>query len=78
MVSPDMTQSLMQRMDKYLFPADQVEVSDMSSRCALLTLVGPDSGNLLKELGGVSVREGVGWILYPFAVYSVNSRFDEH
>ncbi|KAI8474828.1 MAG: hypothetical protein J3K34DRAFT_517910 [Monoraphidium minutum] len=54
-VSPSMREALMQRFDKFIFPADKVEVSDVSSRCRMFTLVGPKAGDILRELGGDNV-----------------------
>lgn len=51
--SPDMTQPLLQRLDKYIFPSDGVTVADVSAACRMLTLLGPQADDVLTELAGV-------------------------
>lgn len=53
--SPSMRQPLLQRLDKYIFPADEVTVMDISNKCRMFTLMGPQADDVLKELAGVSL-----------------------
>ncbi|KAJ9513136.1 hypothetical protein QJQ45_029381, partial [Haematococcus lacustris] len=55
LVSPDSRQRLLQRFDKYIFPADKVQVQDVTERCAMLTLVGPEAEVVLREVAGASL-----------------------
>ncbi|KAL6758341.1 hypothetical protein V8C86DRAFT_2600071 [Haematococcus lacustris] len=55
LVSPDSRQRLLQRFDKYIFPADKVQVQDVTERCAMLTLVGPEAEVVLREVAGESL-----------------------
>lgn len=54
-VSPSMKATLLQRLDKYIFPADDVTVTDVSGKCCMLTLMGPQADDVMKELAGVSL-----------------------
>jgi folate-binding Fe-S cluster repair protein YgfZ len=54
LVSPDMKQPLLQRLDKFIFPADDVTVDDVSERCGMLTIMGPQADDVMQELAGVS------------------------
>jgi folate-binding Fe-S cluster repair protein YgfZ len=54
LVSPDMKQPLLQRLDKFIFPADDVTVNDVSERCGMLTIMGPQADDVMQELAGVS------------------------
>lgn len=40
-------------MNKYIFPMDKVEVTDISGKCGMLTLMGPGSDELLEGLAAV-------------------------
>eukprot|EP00200_Dunaliella_tertiolecta_P005670 CAMPEP_0202354094 /NCGR_PEP_ID=MMETSP1126-20121109/9569_1 /ASSEMBLY_ACC=CAM_ASM_000457 /TAXON_ID=3047 /ORGANISM="Dunaliella tertiolecta, Strain CCMP1320" /LENGTH=450 /DNA_ID=CAMNT_0048946527 /DNA_START=178 /DNA_END=1530 /DNA_ORIENTATION=- len=53
--SPEMKQHLLERFDKHIFPADKVQVKDVSEQCAMLTLIGPESDNVLKEIAGDAI-----------------------
>ncbi|GBF97366.1 hypothetical protein Rsub_11013 [Raphidocelis subcapitata] len=55
LVSPKMREPLLQRFDKFIFPADKVEVADVSSRCRMFTLMGPKAGETLRDIGGDAV-----------------------
>ncbi|KAJ9512869.1 hypothetical protein QJQ45_029159 [Haematococcus lacustris] len=57
LVSLDSRQRLLQRFDKYIFPADKVQVQDVTERCAMLTLVGPEAEVVLREVAGVSCKQ---------------------
>ncbi|WIA22426.1 hypothetical protein OEZ85_004730 [Tetradesmus obliquus] len=52
LVSPAMRQPLLQRLDKFIFPADDVEVSDVSGRCGMLTILGSQADDVMQELAG--------------------------
>jgi glycine cleavage system aminomethyltransferase T len=54
-VSPSMRETLLKRFDKYIFPADDVAVSDVTPRTRMFTIAGPKAGEILKELGGDAV-----------------------
>jgi hypothetical protein len=60
LVSPSMRDALLQRFDKFIFPADKVEAEDVSGRCRMFTLAGPKARTVLADLGGVSRGLG-GW-----------------
>jgi tRNA-modifying protein YgfZ len=50
-VSPGMAASLVQGLDRYIFFADKVKLTDVSAQTALFSLVGPESLALLTRLG---------------------------
>ncbi|ELS05580.1 folate-binding protein YgfZ [Xenococcus sp. PCC 7305] len=50
-VAPNRRKYLLEWLDKFIFPFDRVEVTDVSSDYALLTLIGTDSDRILSELG---------------------------
>ncbi|MEM9275654.1 MAG: folate-binding protein [Cyanobacteria bacterium P01_F01_bin.143] len=50
-VSPNRRQYLCEWLDKFIFPFDKVEVIDVSSNYALLTLIGAESDRVLSQLG---------------------------
>jgi folate-binding Fe-S cluster repair protein YgfZ len=54
LVSPAMKQQLLERFDKYIFPADKVAVADISPRTKMFTLLGPGAAEVLQEVAGVS------------------------
>lgn len=51
LVSPNRCQALMEWMDRFIFPFDQVELTDISAQTAIFTLLGSESSNLLQQLG---------------------------
>ena len=57
LTSPSMRAPLAERFDKYIFPADKVEVRDVTQRTRMFALLGPEADNVLKALGGVSFEE---------------------
>lgn len=57
-VSPGMAQPLMTVLDRYIFFADQVTLTDLSAETVMFSLMGPASGDALKALG-VDVGTGV-------------------
>lgn len=50
-VSPNRRQLLMEWLDRYLFPMDRVELTDVSNHTAIFSLIGPESAALLNKLG---------------------------
>ena len=59
LVSPQRRQTLMERLDRYLFPLDRVELADRSDDCAVFVALGPDSDRLARELGADQLSVGV-------------------
>lgn len=51
MVSPNRREYLMQWLDKYIFFADKVELSDITEETAAFSLIGPKSQAIIQELG---------------------------
>lgn len=51
LVSPNRRQQLMEWLDRFIFPMDQVELKDITNESATFSLIGPESDTLLKKLG---------------------------
>lgn len=51
LVSPNRRQQLMEWLDRFIFPMDRVELTDISEENAIFSLIGPQSDALLKQLG---------------------------
>jgi folate-binding protein YgfZ len=51
LTSPGQDEALMVWMDRYIFPADQVRLENLSGQTLAFTLVGPTSGAVLAQLG---------------------------
>jgi folate-binding protein YgfZ len=51
LVSPNCRQKLMRLLDRYLFPADKVELEDITDSTATFSIIGPNSDSLLEKLG---------------------------
>jgi len=51
LTSPGQAQRLMDWMDRYIFPADQVMLTKLNDEMAIFSLVGPESETTLKFLG---------------------------
>ncbi len=51
LVSPTRRHLLLQWLDRFIFPADRVEVVDATAQFASLRVIGSDSGPLLESLG---------------------------
>lgn len=51
LVSPQRSDFLMQWLDRFIFPFDQVTLTDVSAQYSILTLIGSDSDNLLAKFG---------------------------
>ncbi len=56
LTSPGQDQRLMTWMDRYIFPADQVALTNLTGEMALFSLVGPGSAALLDGLGWAPSR----------------------
>ncbi len=54
-VSPDRRQYLMDWLDRYIFFADQVELTDLTTETATFSLIGPKSDVLLEQLGAGTI-----------------------
>ncbi|MGL5805754.1 MAG: YgfZ/GcvT domain-containing protein [Xenococcaceae cyanobacterium] len=51
LVSPHRRQKLMEWLDRFIFPMDKVELTDVSTDYAVFNLIGKQSDRLLQELG---------------------------
>ena len=51
LVSPNRRQDLMDWLDRYIFFADKVQLTDATSETATFSLIGPNSDDLLTKLG---------------------------
>lgn len=51
LVSPNRTEQLLSWMDRFIFPADQIELTNLTGVMAIFTLLGPDSQKTLRNLG---------------------------
>ena len=51
LVSPNRRQELMKWLDRYIFPADQVKLTDVTEETAILSLIGPQSHAVIEKLG---------------------------
>jgi tRNA-modifying protein YgfZ len=51
LTSPSQDQRLMDWMDRYIFPADQILLANLTEDTAVFSLVGPGSAAVLKNLG---------------------------
>jgi tRNA-modifying protein YgfZ len=51
LTSPGQDQRLMAWMDRYIFPADQVSLTNLTGEIAIFSLLGPDSQTLVQHLG---------------------------
>lgn len=51
LTSPGQDQRLMDWMDRYIFPADQVSLANLTLSTAAFSLLGPGSAGILKKLG---------------------------
>ena len=50
LVSPNRRQQLIEWLDRYIFPMDQVELKDVSNENVTFSLIGSESDNLLQQL----------------------------
>ena len=51
LISPNRQQQMMEWLDRFIFPLDKVELTDISSENAIFSLIGPESDALLAKLG---------------------------
>jgi len=51
LVSPNRQQQMLEWLDRFIFPMDRVELTDISQESAIFTLIGPESDALLTKLG---------------------------
>lgn len=51
LVSPNRRQHLMQWLDRYIFFADKVKLTDITDNTAAFSLIGPESDSLIEKLG---------------------------
>ncbi|NEP14516.1 MAG: folate-binding protein YgfZ [Symploca sp. SIO2C1] len=51
LVSPNRQQQMMEWLDRFIFPMDKVELTDISSENKIFSLIGPESDALLANLG---------------------------
>ncbi|WP_035994740.1 YgfZ/GcvT domain-containing protein [Leptolyngbya sp. KIOST-1] len=51
LTSPGQDQRLIEWMDRYIFPADRVSLTNLTQTMAVFSLVGPGSAGILKQLG---------------------------
>lgn len=58
-VSPGMAESLITFLDRYIFFADQVTLTDVSAETVMFSLMGPESADALKRLGIEVMAAGV-------------------
>ena len=54
-VSPNRRQYLMDWLDRYIFFADKVELTDVTQETATFSLIGPKSNALVEQLGGGAI-----------------------
>jgi folate-binding protein YgfZ len=52
LVSPNRCETLMQWLDRYIFLADKVQLTDITSETATFSLIGVDSDTIIQKLGG--------------------------
>jgi tRNA-modifying protein YgfZ len=51
LVSPQRRQFLLELIDRYIFPFDKVEISDLTDNFGIFTLIGTQSGQYLQKIG---------------------------
>lgn len=50
LVSPQRRQFLLELIDRYIFPFDKVEISDLTDNFSIVTLIGTESGQYLQKI----------------------------
>ncbi len=55
LASPNRREFLMQWLDRYIFFADKVQLTDITDETATLTLIGPESDAVVKKLGAEAI-----------------------
>jgi folate-binding protein YgfZ len=56
LVSPNRRTEIMQWLDRYIFFADKVKLTDITEKTAAFRLIGPKSSALLEQLGGETLK----------------------
>lgn len=51
LVSPNRRRQLLELLDRYIFPMDRVELTDLTDTTVAFSLIGPQSSKLLEKLG---------------------------
>ena len=51
LVSPSRRRQLIELLDRYIFPMDRVELTDLTDSTVTFSLLGPESSKLLKKIG---------------------------
>ncbi|KAI7836281.1 hypothetical protein COHA_009869 [Chlorella ohadii] len=55
LVSPGMKQQLAERLDKYIFPGDQVQLADVSAKTCMFSLLGPQADAVMQQLQAAGI-----------------------
>ena len=55
LTSPSRRELLMQWLDRYIFFADQVQLTDVTDETSTLSLIGPQSHNIVEQLGAGAI-----------------------
>lgn len=58
-LSPGMSETILERLDKYIFPGDEVEITDISAKCSLMSIWGEKSELIAEELGIVELKDSL-------------------
>ncbi|MEG3843609.1 folate-binding protein YgfZ, partial [Microcoleus sp. herbarium14] len=51
LVSPNRRRQLLDLLDRYIFPMDRVELTDLTDTTVAFSILGPESNNLLAKIG---------------------------
>lgn len=73
-VSPNRRQELLDWLERFIFPFDRVEVTDISSHYALWTLIGANSDRILTQLGVENLPEPVQYNHRLITIHGVEIR----
>jgi folate-binding protein YgfZ len=57
LVSPNRRQVLVEWLDRYIFPMDQVKLNDLTTNYAVFSLIGPKSDALMGRLGAGDLKD---------------------
>ncbi|MDB9312233.1 folate-binding protein [Spirulina sp. CS-785/01] len=74
LISPGQTESMLQWLDRYLFPMDRVELKDISEENAIFSLMGEASEELLPKLGAEALQGQTEGNHAPFTLGEVTGR----
>ncbi|MFW6357809.1 MAG: YgfZ/GcvT domain-containing protein [Chroococcales cyanobacterium] len=55
LISPNRRQTILQWLDKYLFPMDRVKLTDITNQYSIFSLIGQDSDRLLNQLNADTI-----------------------